>query len=91
MSLHCDILNKRLADVVFAMRHLSCTITNLAEKLKKQDVTADSGLRVRLVSEAVLALEILEHTGSPVVSIEVNEGADSIHPLKLLSQISDLE
>ena len=46
-------------------------------------MTPEPGVNIRLVGLSLLALEILEHAGGPVVGVEVDEGADSVHPLGL--------
>ena len=48
-------------------------------------MTAKSGVSIRLVSLRLGALEVLEHARRPVVSVEINEGSDSVHPLQLSS------
>ena len=60
-------------------------MTDLTEQLEQQAVAADPRLSVRLVGSSILGLEVLEHAGGPVVRVEINEGADSVHPLNLVS------
>ena len=46
-------------------------------------MTAQPGINIRLVGQGLRALEILVQAGGPVVSVEVNEGPHSVHPLSL--------